>query len=163
MDAFQRNTSFIILALDKEEQMTRQKCSTWRFGVLRATGASLLIALGACAIDSDDDRTDDLATSEASQPLWISTSITKWNGFIPVCFVSGFTTAQQDTIRRNITDTWGRVANLQFSGWGTCPSSIPGGSVAVQINTNLGAGILGSTDILGFPGSSAHTTVSYAS
>jgi hypothetical protein len=165
IDAFHCSTHFVILVADKEEeQMTRQKCSTGRLGAARATGAWLLvIALGACAIDSDDDRIDDLATSEASQPLWISTSITKWNGFIPVCFVSGFTAAQQDTIRRNITDTWGRVANLSFSGWGACPSSIPGGSVAVQINTGLGAGILGSTDTLGFPGSSAHTTVSYAS
>jgi hypothetical protein len=143
--------------------MTAQKWSTWRFRATCAIPAPILvIALGACAIE-DDERIDDLPTSEASQPLWISTSIMKWAGIIPVCFVPGFTTAQQNTIRRNITDTWGRVANLQFNGWATCASPIPGGTVAVQINTGLGAGVLGSTDTLGFPGSTAHTTVSYAS
>jgi hypothetical protein len=55
-----------------------------------------------------------------------------------VCFGSTVPTAFRTKVRSQVENSWERVANLDFSGWGTCPSRLPsGGLVVVNIDASI--------------------------
>jgi len=62
-------------------------------------------------------------------PLWPG-------GTVPVCFDSSLTSKPNFdkfvlVLRTNVENTWGRVANVRFTGWGTCPAPWPAGTVVM--------------------------------
>src|SRR5438552_12724726 len=106
-------------------------------------GTLLIVGFLAGCAPRDENYIDDAPVSPSSQPLFINTTVPKWADPIPVCFVAGsFTLSVQNIIRSYIMTTWARDANVDFFGWGTCPSPIPDGVVAVQV-ASLGPDVLG--------------------
>src|SRR6187402_1154194 len=55
---------------------------------------------------------------------------------IPVCWLAGGSAADMALVRTRVTDTWQAVANITFTGWGSCPGS---GFQGIQITpgTNM--------------------------
>jgi hypothetical protein len=108
-------------------------------------------ASSSCTLQQEDGSLiDDAPTSTSSEPLWLAAGVTKWGEFIPVCFTAengGFTQAQRDRIRRQITDNWGRAAKLQFFGWGNCANPLPtSNQVVVRVDPSISP-FLGLADV----------------
>lgn len=86
------------------------------------------------------EESESVSTSE--QHLWLSG--TKWtNGIIPVCWDSASTTRSDFALRsRQVRDlannSWPTVANVEFTGWGTCGATNPG-AVRVKLNDSTAA------------------------
>src|SRR6185295_15972571 len=91
----------------------------FRFGIF-----SILTACSAwsCAgYDSTSKEEENFGTQ--TDALWLAAGATIWpGGVVPVCFDAGFTQQDRDAIRRVVDDGWERVANIDFNGWGNCPT-----------------------------------------
>lgn len=120
-------------------------------------GCAFVVALACgCSATVDD------AASESDDALYSGGGTEYWpGGTVPVCFENGLATdgtgdpnpasahPQFPTLSRLIqsavNDTWGRVANVRFVGFGTCPSNDPWANPAtVAIHwepTNANSGI----------------------
>jgi hypothetical protein len=106
--------------------------------------------------DSFEDVTRDLYLVGTRWP----NNLTGTGASIPVCYrtpgaISGSTDetnriAYLREVRGFIDQSWGRVANLNFTGWGVCASSNPAGTIRIDINTSGG-----SSCSLGYRGSNA--------
>lgn len=137
-----------------------------RLGALAAL--CLATALGAPLVGCSgaaEDAIDDGPLSESHEPLWIANGITKWttvSSHVPVCFESSVPSGLRTTVHTALANSWMRVAQLDFTNFGSCPASFNGG-VRVSINTGLGSGILGNTSTFGYPGSGSSTTVEFSS
>lgn len=122
---------------------------------------SLACALApACAFESSSEPE---ALESSGQELYQPPGTQLWpGGIVPVCFENGPASdgtgdpnpaaahpqfAELARIMRSAVDnSWGRVANVRFTGWGTCPSNVPtdnAGTVAIHwenIDANSGIG-----------------------
>ena len=93
--------------------------------------------LSACAADTTDE---DLSSTQETLYLTGGRWPTNSNGVhtVPVCFSSDsmarpdFTTVR-DNIHRAVNNTWGRNANIQFTGFGEC--GLPFGKLGITITT----------------------------
>jgi hypothetical protein len=66
------------------------------------------------------------ATSIEGSDLLLDTTATLWtnNGnTIPVCFIPDGWTRYKDWIQNDVRRSWQRVANVNFTGWGPCPTT----------------------------------------
>ena len=76
-----------------------------------------------------------------SEPIyWTGQLATAWPHTAPVCFVANSPAYNLDnallrTIVRDVaTDGWSRVANMRFTGWGTCNPSNPSPPNTIVVN-----------------------------
>ena len=120
-----------------------------RFGLMVATSlCPVLLSMVGCG---GPEPSTDLEGS--SDPLYGGGTLsTLWTRTIPVCFAqTGFATQRANT-RDIFQDTWPRVAPIFTSGWDTCATSNPGGTIRVTYQNDSN----GSTTLpLGFNASSA--------
>jgi hypothetical protein len=125
----------------------------------RALVLSTLMALPACG-ELEMDETDG-GVAKVSSPLYGGGTLSKlWidpsTGGpipIPVCFTQPGFAAQRTSTRDTLLDTWARVGNMSFTGWGTCPSQNqpntvrvtfakgPGGTFPLGRNVNGATGV----------------------
>jgi hypothetical protein len=125
----------------------------------------LVIATTGCAGGPDEPSPGDEATVTRREPLWEKSGVTLWpGGHVPVCFDPAVPNATRTLVRNAITNSWMRVANVDFSGFGTltffdCRSDL--GKVIVATDASFSPG-QGSTSFTGFPGTNASTTVRIA-
>jgi hypothetical protein len=96
-------------------------------------GLGSLIALAtACGVTDPDES---VGSDEA--PLYGLGSLgTRWtNGEVPICF-GNFQAGDEryDKIRWILTETWGAVANIRFTGFGACPAT--GNRVSITFVTD---------------------------
>src|SRR5687768_17355832 len=105
--------------------------SAW-LGIVGALASSV----SACMQPAGGDA--DVATSE--EELYGGGSVsTFWSaGSIPVCFAAAGNQTLRDSTRSILADNWSRVANVPFTGFGTCSSSNPPNTIRViyQADTN---------------------------
>src|SRR4051812_20531289 len=84
-----------------------------------AMGAALLIGCGG------PPELENIGTEE--QPIFFSGS--EWvGGIIPVCFDSNLIGTDFDAsiwVQTEVENTWGRYANIHFTGWGYCGAPVP--------------------------------------
>jgi hypothetical protein len=64
------------------------------------------------------------------RPLWPS-------GVVPVCYTKAVadqpnSSAFLSEAQNEIANTWGRYANLRFTGWGQCPATPPNGTMVIE-------------------------------
>jgi hypothetical protein len=118
-----------------------------------------LIGLGAtaCAVGSEESQFDEETISIAEQPLFLEA--TKWpDGKVPVCWPAT-TRARKDFAARSnqvkdlLNASWPAVANVEFTGWGACPSNT-GGMAVIHLHDAEGA----NSDV-GYGGAKATHTV----
>jgi hypothetical protein len=101
----------------------------------------LAVAAGACSAPAYEEN----EAASMSEPLWLSG--TKWsNGIVPVCWDSASTTRSDFELRsRQVRDlannSWPTVANVEFTGWGTCTSTA--GKVRIVLDDSAGANVGG--------------------
>jgi ricin-type beta-trefoil lectin protein len=132
----------------------------------RSTSAWLLaltIASAGCALDTDEPSSDGDETITLKEPLFEQIGVERWTvvgGHIPVCFDGTVPDALRTQVRDAITNSWMRVANLDFNGFGNCPVQMAG-KVKVIVNTGLGA--LGDTSPAGYPGANSSSLVQFGS
>ncbi len=114
---------------------------------------------------------DDWPESTAGDLWSLAPTAVPWADYIDVCFQAAgsgktpaFTQAQQDAIRRAVTDSWGRAANVRFNNFGPClPAPAARSGVEIRVDGKMPPNILGTTDRLGAPDAAgAYTTVSFA-
>ena len=75
------------------------------------------LILGACATV--------LATADRASASYKHNVVTLWeHGVVPVCFSTSLNHEGGDfkRIRDAVQNTWGRAANITFTGWGKCPA-----------------------------------------
>lgn len=100
----------------------------------------LLSAAGIGCSGQDFEESESLGTNQDQLLL----SGAKWaNGIVPVCWDSASTTRADFALRsRQVRDlannSWPTVANVEFTGWGTCGATNPG-AVRVKLNDSLAA------------------------
>ena len=100
----------------------------------------LLTAAGVGCSGQDVEEGETLSSN--AEHLWLSGA--KWaNGIVPVCWDSASTTRADFALRsRQVRDlannSWPTVANVEFTGWGTCGATSPG-AVRVKLNDSLSA------------------------
>ena len=87
-----------------------------------------LIIAAAILTFVNERRADALARPSTAR-LWPG-------GTVPVCFDQSLVYRPNfdkfaRVTRTNVENTWGRVANLRFTGWGTCPTVWPAGTVVL--------------------------------
>ncbi len=110
---------------------------------LSLTAAPFIILglVSACSSASDEE-----ALGSETQPLWLATGAVLWpGGQVNTCFTSSVSVVDRTMIRNLVEDNWEREANINFYGWGSCPTlnSSTTNLVAVSIDGSLGAGVLG--------------------
>jgi hypothetical protein len=113
-----------------------------------------LALLSACAGDAAPGDEYEVELARADQPLLLEGA--KWpNGTVPVCWTAASTgrgdfAALSQHVRNVAQATWPQVANVEFTGWGACPSNT-GGMLVINLNddgagnANLGYGGSGFT------------------
>jgi hypothetical protein len=87
-----------------------------------------LFSAAACAALDEEEPFDDVEVGAASAPLYTKGSAVWLTRDIPVCFepdAPGSTWARTN-VRDAIEDSWERVADIDFSGWGICTSGAHG-------------------------------------
>jgi len=98
---------------------------------MRSFGALLplsffLLATGCGAADGDGSTGSSVSQDE------LLLAGTKWpNGIVPVCFVTASTqradfAQRKRQIRDTVNRSWAATANVEFTGWGTCPANANG-------------------------------------
>ena len=81
------------------------------------------------------------------QPLGVDKSVTLWtsNGnVVPVCWTTSGFNREKGIVRQAVLDTWEYYAGVDFTGWGSCPTSgaekLVRVGIANQDEKNSGAG-----------------------
>jgi hypothetical protein len=100
------------------------------------TVGALVFFSSACTQGFDGDA--DVGSSQ-DELYGGGTVSTFWpGGAIPVCFAAAGNQTLRDSTRSILADNWSRVANLPFSGFGTCSTSNPANTIRVifQANSN---------------------------
>jgi hypothetical protein len=94
------------------------------------------------------ESTESESVQSSQQPLWERPNFVPWSTqSIPVCFDPNVPSDLRTRIRGLVEGSWERVAELDFSAWGDCPSPLPtGNQVVVLLNPNLPEGVLGNTN-----------------
>jgi hypothetical protein len=122
----------------------------------------LSLAAGCAAIDENGAAEESVVSAEENLykagNRWPQNASTALGAWIPVCYVQGDTTAEEAaafaaTMRNAVENTWGRVADLKFTGWGVCSGSTAG-KLVVTINKTGN-----SQSYLGYQGPSSPTTM----
>jgi hypothetical protein len=103
-------------------------------------------ALAACAQPTDVAPGDE-PPAEIDSPLYGGGNWALWpGGVVPVCWVSGTNEpTRQARARAILEETWSRVAQITFVGWGTC-----GSSTTNVVQVHFQAGTRGSTNKIGY-------------
>lgn len=100
----------------------------------------LLSVAGVGCSGQDLDESESVGTNQEQLLL----SGTKWpSGIVPVCWDAASTTRADFALRsRQVRDlannSWPTVANVEFTGWGTCGTTNPG-AVRVRLNDSTSA------------------------
>lgn len=102
--------------------------TTTTTGLLGAMLMLTSLGAGCAAVQESPDDARDEALGSTSEALYTKTSNVWSNHVIPVCFESaspGTAHAQQLT-RDAVEGSWERVADVDFTGWGTCAATSQG-------------------------------------
>jgi hypothetical protein len=102
-------------------------------------------ATSAASVAQAQDEPEHLGSSQ--QPLGVDKSVRLWtenDNSIPVCWVTPGFDREKLIVRSAVLDTWAYYAQLDFPGWGDCPSQgdqqLVRIGIAAQGDDNLGAG-----------------------
>lgn len=95
----------------------------------------MVSALAGCTVATEEGLADEhLETTESELHLaW-----PKWpNGTVPVCWTTASTqranfAAESTDVKERLNTSWPYYANVEFTGWGTCPSD-PGNTVRIEL------------------------------
>ncbi|WP_394838734.1 FG-GAP-like repeat-containing protein [Pendulispora rubella] len=83
-----------------------------------------LITTAACSAVSSDAPSE--VTGTTSDKLLLDLGATLWTNnanVVPVCWMRTGYNGEKALVRNAVVATWGAVANLQFTGWGDCPTT----------------------------------------
>lgn len=99
----------------------------------------LAVFVVGCGAAGEDELSEDRSLAASQQALYQAAGSTLWaGGVMPVCWTPA-TVARADfatfsaRVRRVVEDNWGRVAQIKFTGWGTC-SATPNGIYAIEMS-----------------------------
>lgn len=111
------------------------------------------LVLCSCEQENLPVEDGDISVETTSTPLYLTgtrwpNNLTGKGSSIPVCYLTpGAVAGSVDEadreafvteVRGYIAQTWGRVANLNFTGWGRCSSANPGGTIRINVTTSDG-------------------------
>lgn len=127
----------------QQYQPTKELPSFLRFS--RTAPLLFLAALAGCSSPPDDEEA---TTGETASALFTESGVSLWpNGLVPVCFDSSSTSrsdfaTQSKLIQEIVTETYGRVAEIRFVGWGQCAAS-PTATIRVFVNDTAATSAMG--------------------
>ena len=91
-----------------------------------------LIAYASCATMIEDDITE---VGTLGNELYVDSTVTWPNVELPVCWATTGDAAEKAWVRSEIERSWEFYADVDFTGWGSCPSGGATSGVEVSAGT----------------------------
>ena len=148
----------LFTALDGHDHQTMADCDTPAAsfrdiasdveGTARSTlSAASLILLGLLGTTVVNVQAQDPPVGQSQQRLGIDKTVKLWTEMgnkVPVCWTTNGYAREKQIVRQAVIDTWQYYADIEFTGWGNCPTT--GEEQLVRVNVmpqddkNNGAG-----------------------